>query len=119
MPPGADHCSAALADELADWLEEVELPPLLDVCTASPGVGLARVDTARGSLLHRVELAEDRVLQYLIVAPTEWNFHPRGAFVREISGCPASSRRAARFAADSLALSLDPCVAFACRFVDA
>ena len=104
--------AAALADP-------PRLSSLLDACPVRAGAGLARVETARGSLLHRLELAGDEVADYLIVAPTEWNFHPQGAFVREISGCPASARRAAQLAAERLALSLDPCVAFTCRFVDA
>ena len=104
--------AAALADP-------PRLSALVDACPVHAGVGLARVETARGSLLHRVELAGDGVAHYLMVAPTEWNFHPQGAFVREISGCPATSRRAAQAAAERLALSLDPCVAFSCRFVDA
>ncbi len=92
---------------------------MLDACPASAGVGVARVETARGTLLHRLELAGDGIAEYLIVAPTEWNFHPQGAFVREISGCPAASPEAARFAAERVALSLDPCVPCSCRLVDA
>ena len=104
--------AAALADP-------PQLSSLLDACPVGTGVGLARVETARGTLLHRLELAGDGVARYLIVAPTEWNFHPQGAFVREISGWRATSRRAGQLAAERLALSLDPCVAFRCRFVDA
>ena len=99
--------------------EPPRLSSLLDACAVRVGAGLARVETARGSLLHRLELAGDGVAHYQIVAPTEWNFHPQGAFVREISGCPASSRRAAQLAGERLALSLDPCVAFSCRLIDA
>lgn len=104
--------AAALADP-------PRLSALLDASPVRAGVGLARVETARGTLLHRLELAGDGVAHYLIVAPTEWNFHPQGAFVREISGFPAASQRAARFAAERLALSLDPCVPCSCRLVDA
>jgi len=99
--------------------EPPRLSALLDACPASAGVGVARVETARGTLLHRLELAGDGIAEYLIVAPTEWNFHPQGAFVREISGCPAASPEAARFAAERVALSLDPCVPCSCRLVDA
>lgn len=95
------------------------LSRLLDASAITAGLGLARVETARGMLLHRTELDGERVVSHLIIAPTEWNFHPRGAFVREISGCSASTRLAAQRAAGRLALSLDPCVPCALRLVDA
>ena len=72
--------------------------------------GLARVETARGTLIHLMQVKDGRVGGYVIVAPTEWNFHPQGAFVREITGCPAATRDAAAFLARRLALALDPCV---------
>ncbi len=43
------------------------------------GDGLGVVETARGLLLHRVLLDGERVVDYQIVAPTEWNFHRDGA----------------------------------------
>lgn len=74
------------------------------------GVGYAWAHTARGLLVHRAELARGHVESYDIVAPTEWNFHPCGAFVAGVRGITA--RHADRIAAQarSLAASLDPCV---------
>ena len=80
-----------------------------------PGTGIAAVETARGTLLHRVDLAEGRVVRYRILAPTEWNFHPDGAFVRGLIGCPAKSETEARGAAGLLAHALDPCVSIETR----
>jgi Ni,Fe-hydrogenase I large subunit len=77
----------------------------------SPGRGLSAVETARGTLIHAVELDEGRVASWRIVAPTEWNFHPEGAFVKGLRGTPASSESGARAAAERLAFALDPCVA--------
>ena len=74
------------------------------------GEGIAAVETARGTLVHRVALDRGTVRRWRIVAPTEWNFHPDGAFVRGLVGCPASSAQAARHAAEMLACALDPCV---------
>ena len=76
-----------------------------------PGIGLARVETARGPLLHLAEVRDGKVVRYVIVAPTEWNFHPAGALVCDAAGLAAASADAAREAASLLALSLDPCVA--------
>jgi len=97
--------AAALSEPalLAGWL---------DAAPVADGVGVARVETARGLLLHLIHVNDGRVARYVIVAPTEWNFHPQGAFVREITGCAAVSRARAEFAGRALALALDPCVAY-------
>ncbi|MBK6630066.1 MAG: nickel-dependent hydrogenase large subunit [Betaproteobacteria bacterium] len=50
------------------------------------------METARGTLLHQVTLAGDHVAHYRIVAPTEWNFHPRGAFRARPAGLPGEER---------------------------
>ncbi|MCM8595218.1 nickel-dependent hydrogenase large subunit [Accumulibacter sp.] len=106
----------SLATDLA---EPSRLPAQLDAATLAPGCGLARVETARGTLLHLVELDGQRVVRYLLVAPTEWNFHPRGAFVRELEHRPAVSRDQAMLVARRLALALDPCVPCEVRVNDA
>lgn len=43
----------------------------------SHGTGVAQTEAARGRLMHRVEVAGGLVRDYRILAPTEWNFHPR------------------------------------------
>lgn len=91
----------------------------IDVAQVAERCGLALVETARGTLLHRVELDGDRVARYAIVAPTEWNFHPQGVFVREMTGRPAATRAEALLAGRRLALSLDPCVLFEVTVKDA
>ena len=85
---------------------------LADGAPLAPGVGLSRVETARGLLMHAVRLERGRVAQYAIVAPTEWNFHPEGPFVREATAVSFEQRGAALAFARRLALSLDPCVAW-------
>jgi len=84
----------------------------IDACVVAPGVGVARVETARGTLLHRVRLEDKRVAEYTLVAPTEWNFHPRGAFVSTLLGALAVDLESLRHQAAVLALALDPCVPF-------
>ncbi|MBL8407715.1 MAG: nickel-dependent hydrogenase large subunit [Candidatus Accumulibacter phosphatis] len=123
---GGQRVQARLAARLLElrWLtaglvEPSRLSALVDATAIAVGCGLARVETARGTLLHRIEIAADCVERYRIIAPTEWNFHPQGAFVREMSGCPAQTRDDARIRATCLALSLDPCVPFEIRIVDA
>jgi len=73
---------------------------------------IAWAETARGLLLHRVAVAEGVVARYQIVAPTEWNFHPRGALATELAGMEASDADVLRERVDMLVQSLDPCVAY-------
>ncbi|MBK7136146.1 MAG: nickel-dependent hydrogenase large subunit [Rhodocyclales bacterium] len=87
--------------------------------SAGAGIGIAAVETARGTLIHRAALDGERVAHYRILAPTEWNFHPRGAFPRGLAGMPARNEGEARQAAALLAHALDPCVAYETRIVDA
>jgi hypothetical protein len=114
-----DGVAARLAARYADLrflagalVEPQLLAGWLDAAPVAERVGLARVETARGLLLHLIQVNDGRVGRYVIVAPTEWNFHPQGVFAREITGCPAASRAQAEFAARRLALALDPCIAY-------
>jgi len=68
------------------------------------------VDTARGLLVHRVRLAGERIAAYRIVAPTEWNFHPAGAFTRAAMTLAADDGARLEREVRWLVASLDPCV---------
>jgi hypothetical protein len=86
-----------------------------DACAPEPGLGLAWTETSRGVLLHQARVAEGRVIDYLIVAPTEWNFHPEGPLKAGLMGQPAPDAASAVQRARRLALSLDPCVPYNVR----
>ena len=70
------------------------------------------MQTARGLLLHHARIDDDRVEDYRIVAPTDWNFHPDGALARGLVGLEADDATAVAQRAGLAALALDPCVAF-------
>lgn len=110
---------ADLRQLAAGLLDPGALSGWFDAVPLAPGTGLARVETARGLLLHLIQVNDGRVARYVIVAPTEWNFHPQGAFVGELVGCSAASREAAASLAGRLALALDPCVSYEVRVEDA
>jgi hypothetical protein len=74
--------------------------------------GVAWLQTSRGLLIHYAEVGNGMVTDYRIVAPTEWNFHPDGAFVCGLTGKAAASEQEARRYAELLALTLDPCVGY-------
>jgi hypothetical protein len=94
--------------------------PLFGRVSYGPGRGLGWVETARGLLVHTVELdgarphpgAGERIRRYRIVAPTEWNFHPRGALAAGLAAAHAASEAELRRRAHWLAQALDPCVAY-------
>ena len=67
-------------------------------------------ETARGLVTHRVAIEGERVARYRIVAPTEWNFHPEGAFAQGARGLHGDST-AIEGRVRRLVASLDPCVA--------
>jgi Ni,Fe-hydrogenase I large subunit len=52
------------------------------------------------------------VRRYRIVAPTEWNFHPRGALAAGLAGVAAAGEDELRRLVHLAVESLDPCVAY-------
>lgn len=97
-------------DAGAHWLDAVAL---------APGVGAAAAEMARGLLTHVVRLEGGRVVQYVIVAPTEWNFHSAGPLFDTLDGRPATDASAARKSLMFAAATLDPCVALEVDLQDA
>jgi hypothetical protein len=84
------------------------MPPSL-----GPGVGLAQVPAARGLLIHRVEVRDGRVADYRILAPTEWNFHPRGVVAAGLDAIAARVRGPELGPLARLFVAaVDPCVDF-------
>ena len=72
--------------------------------------GCAIVETARGTLFHRVQLSENNTIKdYQIIAPTEWNFHPHGTLKTMLSGLTLP-REQVKPVSEILITLLDPCV---------
>jgi hypothetical protein len=95
--------------ELA-WLLSGGRQPALGALAVGQGQGVGWVENARGLLVHVVHTAHDRLVSYRIVAPTEWNFHPRGALASALLGATVHSAREAAALAEQVVSSLDPCV---------
>jgi coenzyme F420-reducing hydrogenase alpha subunit len=93
---------------LAPGEEKVSSPP-----EPNSGQGIALVEAARGRLVHRVIIKEGKIAAWRILAPTEWNFHPNGAFARGLLGAKLDADLA--FKAEMLAVAIDPCVAVKIR----
>jgi hypothetical protein len=104
---------AARLTELARIAAAAPAPsPMCGALSVAPRVGLGWVETARGALAHLIELDADgaRIARYRILAPTEWNFHPRGALAAGLLGVHEPRRADLRRRALWLLQALDPCV---------
>jgi hypothetical protein len=81
--------------------------------------GLGWVETARGVLAHLIDAEgsarNERIVHYRILAPTEWNFHPRGALAAGLLGAHVGDEAELRRRAQWLVQALDPCVAHELR----
>ena len=100
-------------EELASGHEAIAAKPRAQSVALGAGDGLGSVETARGLLLHRARVHDECVVDYQIVAPTEWNFHPDGALVQSMTGAAADDEGALLRSARLNIHTLDPCVA--CR----
>jgi coenzyme F420-reducing hydrogenase alpha subunit len=106
------HDMAATLDAIRAMLAGLAaLSGIVSACNIGSGEGFAAVDSARGRLYHRVKLdGGGRIVDYAIVAPTEWNFHPDGPFVRLLLGARIGGGAAARRRVEGLAFVFDPCI---------
>jgi uptake hydrogenase large subunit len=104
---------AATLDAIAALLAGFDAPGgLLAARNNGPRQGFAAVDSARGRLYHALRLdGSGLIADYRIVAPTEWNFHPEGPFVRLLLGANIGTGATARRRVERLAFVFDPCIA--------
>jgi len=74
--------------------------------------GLAQVETARGRLVHYAQVENQKITEYRILAPTEWNFHRQGliklALLDVLQQAPQSLNQAIRCVINII----DPCVGY-------
>ncbi|MCP4702730.1 MAG: Ni,Fe-hydrogenase I large subunit [Gammaproteobacteria bacterium] len=79
------------------------------VSAQNPGIG--QVMAARGQLLHCVRLEGERIADYRILAPTEWNFHPRGVVAKCLAAVYGDAEQMEQ-QARLLINAIDPCVGY-------
>lgn len=107
---------AALAGELRSGVADLCVRGLAAGSSAlASGTGISQIEAARGRLVHRVEVEAGRVSNYQILAPTEWNFHPRGVLAGSLTGLEADTRASLEQRADLLINAIDPCVGYRLR----
>lgn len=115
----ADMASAL--DGIATLVEGGAAPEgLLAAQNTGVGEGFAALESARGRLFHAMALDETgRIAQYVIVAPTEWNFHSEGPFVQVLHEADIGSGDAARKRVARMAFAYDPCIRVSVEIRDA
>ncbi len=74
--------------------------------------GLAYSNTARGRLTHYIELDNNTVKEFFILAPTEWNFHPKGVAAKSLKNLNLQDHSSLLIQANMLIQAIDPCVGF-------
>lgn len=103
-----------LEDVRRELAGEAPDPPMTPAFrTENAGIGIGRADAARGLLVHWARVDGERVMEYRILAPTEWNFHPQGILARSLAALPDAEDERLRRQAEILIMATDPCVAFA------
>lgn len=107
---------AALVAALSGFAQGGAAPTTVSsTVDATEGAGHARVDVARGTLVHDVRLAGGRVAEYRIAAPTTANFSAGGAADRALLRIRGSDPGEIEWRARLTILEFDPCVAHELR----
>ena len=78
----------------------------------SSAKGLAHSHAARGRLSHYINVEDNTVKKLLILAPTEWNFHPLGVTKDSLCNLQANNENDLRQQAELLIHAIDPCVGY-------
>ncbi|POZ51342.1 Ni,Fe-hydrogenase I large subunit [Methylovulum psychrotolerans] len=82
------------------------------------GHALAQIQAARGLLIHRLVLRQNKVYDYRIIAPTEWNFHPDGVAAQSLLQLKPAAPAELKLQAELLLNALDPCVRYTVNLTD-
>ncbi|MCL2724930.1 MAG: nickel-dependent hydrogenase large subunit [Polyangiaceae bacterium] len=96
----------------ANNLASEQTAPRIHGFATEANAGLGLVHTARGMLMHHARIERGHIAKYCIVAPTEWNFHPRGAWRAGLMNLRERDAARVMEIARRVTLSLDPCVEY-------
>lgn len=105
-----------LTRHLARLVELAQIPKQMAIPqTRQKGVQKGVVETARGRLVHVAEVTDNKITKYAILAPTEWNFHPKGIAMQSLSVLQALDKSTLAMQARAVVEAIDPCVDFDVR----
>ncbi len=106
----------ALLTELAQ-LSSTLMPDTIDTAVGGSGeqdTGIGHSSAARGQLHHCVQVHEQSISSYRILAPTEWNFHPQGVVASSLATLTGDQEQIDQ-QARLLINAIDPCVDYDLR----
>ncbi|MCP3688234.1 MAG: hypothetical protein GY784_07460 [Gammaproteobacteria bacterium] len=106
---------AGIPQQLKRLLSQLEGNQRATITNTCRQNGIAQTEAARGRLIHRVAIDQDRISKYQILAPTEWNFHPRGLISKSLGNIKASSSQQLELLARLTINAIDPCVGYTLR----
>lgn len=109
---------AHLIPTMEGWLREIRPADAFiahgETSDEAEGAGL--VEAARGSLGHWLKVADGKIANYQIIAPTTWNFSPRdvagqpGALETALVGAPVREGETEPVTVQHIVRSFDPCM---------
>lgn len=113
----------SLVITVESWLQqgfEAKAPFLTPLKTLEQSRGVGLMEAARGSLGHWVEVKDDKIHSYQIIAPTTWNFSPKdrrqqpGALEQALKGTPVLQQNGKQETnpvnVQHIVRSFDPCM---------
>jgi hydrogenase large subunit len=109
---------ARLLQAMSRWIGDFDdkAPFLAPEQASIDGQAAGFVEAARGTLGHWIDVAEGRIANYQIVAPTTWNFSPRdgagnpGPLELALQGLPVGEGDEAPVSVQHVVRSFDPCM---------
>ena len=87
------------------------VPVLCGNQSLEQGDGLGWVWARRGLLVHKVKMHHGKLIDLKILAPTEWNFHPKG-ILSQWADLAFKHQQPVKFWLELGCLMLDPCVEY-------
>ncbi|GAA6169410.1 nickel-dependent hydrogenase large subunit [Sessilibacter corallicola] len=109
---------AKIVPEMQRWATELDITE--PYCNNRPmladGQGVGLTEAARGSLGHWIEVKDNHISRYQIIAPTTWNFSPRdinnkpGALEKSLEGAPVQNGEKDPVSVQHIVRSFDPCM---------
>ncbi len=105
---------ASIPHLINEMLERLKSNRLENPLLSGNHVGLAQIETARGRLIHHAEIQNGKFSNYQILAPTEWNFHPKGVITQSLASMNINDSQFIQMA-HLIINAVDPCVGYKLR----
>ena len=106
---------ARIPQQLTTMLDQMNEQNFNQLAEQTMDRGVTQVETARGRLIHRVEMGQGVISNYQILAPTEWNFHPQGVLAQSLASLKTNEQTELRQLAHLMINAIDPCVGYELR----